>query len=88
MPSTLDRRPSGDDNSNDPRRLQFGAILEKIRRGGSDALSQQERLIVVELFRAAAITKDPRCLKLRDEVSAAHLEYCFRLPTKQTPHDH
>lgn len=82
MPATLPRP-----DSNDPRRIQFGAILEKIRRGGSDALTNQERIIVAELFRAAAITRDPRALKLRDEISAAHLEFCFRLPTTRTPHD-
>ena len=80
MPATLDRRPPGDDN--DPRRIQFGRILEKIRRGGSPALDPQERVFVVELFRAAAMTNDPRALKLRDEISAAHLEFCFRLPPK------
>lgn len=85
MPSTLERRPNPGDN--DPRRIQFGAILEKIRRGGSPALSPQERVIVVELFRAAAMTNDPRALKLRDEISAAHLEFCFRLPTARTPND-
>lgn len=85
MPSTLERRPSPEDN--DPRRLQFGAILEKIRRGGSPALAPQERVIVVELFRAAAMTNDPRVLKLRDEISAAHLEFCFRLPTAGGGHD-
>lgn len=85
MPATLSRRPGGDDH--DPRRIQFGAILEKLRRGGSPALSESERLIVVELFRAAAITQDPRVLKLRDEISAAHLEFCFRLPTAPNCHD-
>ena len=82
MTTTLPR--PGD---NDPRRIQFGAILEKIRRGGSPAISPQERIFVVELFRAAAMTQDSRVLKMRDEISAAHLEFCFRLPTTQTPHD-
>jgi len=81
MPAILDRRPSeGDDR--DPRKLQFGAILEKLRRGGSGALKEAERLTVVEIFRCASITQDKRMLKLRDELSAAHLEYCFRLPTR------
>jgi hypothetical protein len=85
MPETIERRPSPEDN--DPRRLQFGAILEKIRRGGSPALAPQERVLVVEIFRAAAMTNDPRAIKLRDEISAAHLEFCFRLPTTKTPYD-
>jgi hypothetical protein len=81
MPATLDRRPHGDD-SNDPKRIQFGAILEKIRRGGSGCLTNAERVAVVEIFRCATLTQDKRVLKLRDEISAAHLEYCFRLPPK------
>jgi hypothetical protein len=85
MPSTLERRPSPGDN--DPRRIQFGAILEKIRRGGSPALNEGERIFIVEIFRACAMTNDPRARKLRDEISAAHLEFCFRLPPTKTPHD-
>jgi hypothetical protein len=81
MPATLDRRPHGDD-SNDPKRIQFGAILEKIRRGGSHALSNAERVAVVEICRCATLTRDKRVLRLRDEISAAHLEFCFRLPAK------
>lgn len=79
MPATLDRRPPEDDGF-DPRRIQFGRIIEKIRRGGSPALSQGERVFVVEVMRCAAVTNDPRATKLRDEISAAHLEFCFRLP--------
>ena len=85
MPSTLERRPSPGDN--DPRRIQFGAILEKIRRGGSIALTEQEKLIVAEIFRAASIFKDRRAIKLRDEISVAHLEFCLRLPPSRTTHD-
>jgi hypothetical protein len=71
-------RPGNGDN--DPRSLQFGRILAKIRYGGSDALSQAERMAVVEIFRAAAITADKRVTKLKDEITCAHLEYCYRLP--------
>lgn len=76
MPQTLER-DRGDNG--DPRKVQFGTILEKIRRGGSNALSDQERVAVVEIYRASTITTDKRVIKLRDEISAAHLEYCFRL---------
>lgn len=76
MPQTLER-DRGDNN--DPRKVQFGTILEKIRRGGAKALSEQERVAVVEIFRASAVTDDKRVAKLRDEISTAHLEYCFRL---------
>jgi hypothetical protein len=80
MPATLSRRPSDDDRFKRP--IQFGAILEKIKRGGSNALSNNERVLIVEIFRACAMTNDPRVTKLRDEISMAHLEFCFRLPTK------
>ena len=69
-----------DNDSNDPRRVMFGAILAKIKYGGSDALSSAERTAVVEIFRAAAITADKRVMKLKDEITCAHLEYCYRLP--------
>jgi hypothetical protein len=78
MPSTILRPPT--EPEDDPRKIQFGAILEKLRRGGSDSLLKEERIAVVEIFRCAAITQDRRVLRLRDELSAAHLEYCFRLP--------
>jgi hypothetical protein len=84
MPATLDRRPRDD---NDPRKLQFGKILEKIKRRGHESLTGNERMFVVEIFRAAAMTNDPKILRLRDEISAAHLEFCFRLPTTRTAHD-
>ena len=77
--ATLTKEPP-DNDSNDPRRIMFGAILAKIKYGGSDALSSAERTAVVEIFRAAAITADKRVMKLKDEITCAHLEYCYRLP--------
>lgn len=74
---TKERPDSGD---NDHNKLLFGRILAKIKYGGSDALSSAERTAVVEIFRAAAITADRRILKLKDEITCAHLEYCYRLP--------
>lgn len=74
---TKDRPGDGD---NDPSKVMFGRILAKIKYGGSDALSTAERLAVVEIFRAAAITADRRVIKLKDEITCAHLEYCYRLP--------
>lgn len=76
--ATLTKEPP-DNDSNDPRRIMFGAILAKIKYGGSDALSTTERMAVVEIFRAAAITADKRIIKLKDEITCAHLEYCYRL---------
>jgi hypothetical protein len=86
MPATISRRPP-DDGDSFKRPIQFGAILEKIRRGGSNALNNNERVIVVEIFRACAMTNDKRVTKLRDEISQAHLEFCFRLPPKRTKDD-
>jgi hypothetical protein len=74
---TTDHPDSGD---NDPSKVMFGRILAKIKYGGSDALSTAERLAVVEIFRAATITADRRIIKLKDEITCAHLEYCYRLP--------
>jgi hypothetical protein len=85
MPLLKSRPPSDDDRFKRP--VQFGAILEKIRRGGSNALTDHERVIVVEIFRACAMTNDKRVTKLRDEISQAHLEFCFRLPPKRTRDD-
>lgn len=82
MPQTLER-DRGDNG--DPRKVQFGTILEKIRRGGSNALSNQERVAVVQIFRVSAVTDDKTVIKLRDEISAAHLEYCFRLRPHTPP---
>ena len=79
MATLTKERPPGE-GDNDPRRIMFGAILAKIRYGGRDNLSTAERLAVVEIFRAAAITADRRILKLKDEITCAHLEYCYRLP--------
>lgn len=72
MPATLPRPDDGD-----RRRLEIGAILEKIRRGGNEALTPSERVLVVEIFRRAHT--DERLRKVREEISIAHLEYCFRL---------
>ena len=73
-------RPGGDNSDSDPRQVMFNRILAKIKYGGSDALSSAERTAVVEIFRAAAITADKRITKLKDEITCAHLEYCYRLP--------
>ena len=73
-------RPGEDSSDSDPRKVMFGRILAKIRYGGSDALSTAERMAVVEIFRVSAITADKRVIKLKDEITCAHLEYCYRLP--------
>lgn len=78
MATLTKERPDNEDS--DPRQVMFGRILAKIRYGGRDALSTAERLAVVEIFRAAAITADRRIIKLKDEITCAHLEYCYRLP--------
>jgi len=72
MPATLPRPDDGE-----RRQLEIGVILEKIRRGGNEALTPSERVLVVEIFRRAHT--DKRLRKVREEISIAHLEYCFRL---------
>ena len=85
MPATLTRPGSSDDYG--PHRIQFGAILEKLRRGGHEALTPHERIFVVELFRIAAVTADERIHRMRHEISASHLDYCLRLPSIPQPGD-
>ena len=80
MTTGTKERPTGDSSDNDPNKVMFGRILAKIKYGGSDALSTAERMTVVEIFRMAAITADKRIIKLKDEITCAHLEYCYRLP--------
>ena len=55
-------------------------LVETIRQHGSDALDEMQRLLVVQIFRAAAMTNDPRVFFVRQKIQEAHLDYCFRLP--------
>jgi len=55
-------------------------IIEKIRQYGSDSLDDMQRMLVVQIFRTAAMTTEPRIIWIRNKIQEAHLEYCFRLP--------
>ena len=54
-------------------------LVETIRQKGSDALDDMQRMLVVQIFRTAAMTREPRVIFIRNKIQEAHLEYCFRL---------
>jgi len=58
-------------------------VIRKIERLGSDSLNYQERVFVVEVFRAAAITQRPEIMEVKDLIQKAHLEYCLKLSNKK-----
>lgn len=74
MPATLP--PPGESGGRQP--LELGAVIEKIKRGGSAALNQKEKMFVHEIFRRAS-DNSPQFKRARDDISVAHLEYCFRM---------
>lgn len=55
-------------------------LVEKIRRYGSDSLDEMQRMLIVQIFRTAAMTNEPRVIFIRQKIQEAHLEYCFKLP--------
>ena len=55
-------------------------LIETIRQRGSDALDEMQRLLVVQIFRTAAMTAEPRVTFIRQKIQEAHLDYCFRMP--------
>jgi hypothetical protein len=73
MPA-LAERP---DHNNHPP--EIGRIIEKIKRRGSDSLLPKERMMVVEIFRAAAMTGQKHLLQIKKDIQLAHLYYCWRL---------
>jgi hypothetical protein len=75
MGRTKEREPNWDSFPPEMRKL-----VETIRQHGSDALDEMQRLLVVQIFRAAAMTNDPRVFFVRQKIQEAHLDYCFRLP--------
>ena len=56
-------------------------LVETIRQRGGDALDEMQRLLVVQIFRTAAMTAEPRVNFVKQKIQEAHLDYCFRLPT-------
>jgi hypothetical protein len=76
MAKTKDREPNWDSFPPEMRRL-----VETIRQHGSDTLDEMQRLLVVQIFRNAAMTAEPRINFVKNKIQEAHLDYCFRLPT-------
>lgn len=74
MSSTTKER---DPNGNFPP--EIGRIIERIKRRGSQSLSDGDRVMVVQIFRTAAVTGDKRLVEVRNAIQRAHLEYCFRM---------
>ena len=58
---------------------EIGRIIEKIKRRGSDSLSPKERMMVVEIFRAAAMTGQKHLTDIKKDIQRAHLFYCWRM---------
>ncbi len=54
-------------------------VIEKIAERGSESLTNTERLFVVEVFRAAAVSDRLEIQEVKQLIQAAHLEYCFGL---------
>ena len=76
MAKVKDREPNWDSFPPEMRRL-----VETIKKYGSDALDEMQRLLVVQIFKTAAMTAEPRVTFIRQKIQEAHLDYCFRLPT-------
>jgi hypothetical protein len=66
-----------DPNSNHPP--EIGRIIEKIKRSGSNALNDNERMIVVQIFRTEAMNGDKRLAEIRRAIQNAHLAFCFKM---------
>jgi hypothetical protein len=73
--ATKDREPNWDSFPPEIRRM-----IEQIRQKGSDSLTEMQRMLIVEIFRAATMTTEPRVMWVRKKIQEAHLDYCFRLP--------
>jgi hypothetical protein len=75
MTKTLNREPDWGSFPPEMRRL-----VETIRQRGSDALDEMQRMLVVQIFRTSAMTRDPRVEFVKKRIQEAHLDYCFRMP--------
>lgn len=58
-------------------------IINQIRKYGSDSLDDFQKMMVVQIFKAAAMTQEQRVVFVRDKIQEAHLEYCFNLPARR-----
>lgn len=58
-------------------------IINQIKKYGSDSLDDFQKMMVVQIFEAAAMTQEQRVVFVRDKIQEAHLEYCFNLPARR-----
>lgn len=72
---TKEREPNWDSFPPEMRKL-----VETIRKRGSEALDEMQRILVVQIFRTSAMTHDPRVEFVKKRIQEAHLDYCFRMP--------
>jgi hypothetical protein len=76
--STHNRDPDWDSYPPELKR-----VIDTIKNYGSDALDEMQRMLVVQIFRVAAMTSEQRIIHIRNKIQEAHLEYCFRLPAQR-----
>jgi len=62
-------------------------VIYKIAQHGSDSLTYAERVFVVEVFRAAAMTDRPEVKEIKHRIQQAHLEYCLKLNKRGGEYD-
>ena len=73
MAKTKEREPDWGSFPPEMRRL-----VETIRQKGSDALDEMQRLLVVQIFRTAAMTAEPRVNFVRQKIQEASIFFlCF-----------
>lgn len=81
MPATLITSPGRGEPS------KIDTIIKQITKGGPNSLPAADRVFVASIFRAAAtIQNRPDLYQLRDRLSAAYLEFCFRIPSTSRNH--
>ena len=76
MTKTKDREPNWDSFPPEMKEL-----IDTIREHGSDELDEMQRILIVQIFRTAAMSNEPRINFVKNKIQEAHLDYCFRLPT-------
>lgn len=54
-------------------------VVKKIKHYGSESLNYAERVFVVEVFRAAAVSSRPEIQEVKEMIQKAHLEYCWSM---------
>lgn len=57
-------------------------VVNKIEKYGSESLTDSERIFVVNIFRAAAISARPEYSEIKNRIQKAHLEYCLNMGNK------